>query len=291
MRILLTNDDGVYFPGLHALHKAARALGSVSVVAPISEQSGAAHSISILQPLRVSDVYLDGQFFGRGVNGAPADCVRLAVKELLDEPPDVLLSGINLGANTGFCVFYSGTVAAAIEGGLLGIPSMAVSLQSSTQGGTRAPTAGGSDAPDFDLAAYVAVRLLDVLAEANANASGSPVVLNVNIPALPRSKLKGIRITHQGRTGVEEGFVRRKDPRGRDYYWIDEERGGGAAAGPGEQDKIGTGNTPISGACPHFASEDMQALQEGYVSVTPLQCDLTNRGLCQHLHERKWKLF
>lgn len=231
-------------------------LGKVSVVAPVSEQSGVAHSITLVHPLRVREVHIGGRFVGLGVNGAPADCVRLAVMELLDEPPDIVLSGINGGLNTGFNVLYSGTVAAAMEGGLLGIPSMAVSLEHGAK-------------PDFDLAAEVAASLIHLLKAARNAAGKDPVVLNVNIPGIAREQMKGVRITRQGRSGAEEGFIRRKHPRGGYYYWIGEE----------QRERVPAEH------------EDMQALRQGYVSVTPLHCDLTCRALYARLRRRKWPLF
>ncbi len=256
MHILLTNDDGIHSPGLLALRRAAEKLGKVSVIAPISEQSAIAHSITLAHPLHVREVHVGGDFIGLGVNGTPADCVRLAVKELLKTPPDFVISGINPGMNVGFNVLYSGTVAAAMEGGLLGFPSMAVSLRRSAK-------------PDFDLAAEVAIRAVEILKDAQRSARGEPTVLNVNIPAVPRAQLKGMKLTRQGRAGAGEGFIRRRHPRGGYYYWMSEEHPDDVTAN----------------------EVDLQALREGYVSVTPLHCDLTSRPLFSRLRKRTWKLF
>jgi 5'-nucleotidase len=258
LHILLTNDDGVHFAGLHALWRAVRELGKVSVVAPMTEQSGVAHSITLTEPLHVRKVRVGGEFSAFGVTGAPADCVRLAVKELLDEPPDVVMSGINWGINAGMSVFYSGTVAAAIEGGLLGIPSMAVSLQRVAK-----PSA------HWRIAAEVAVRAMAILKAAQKGAKGEPVVLNVNVPGLPREQLKGFRLTQQGARGAEESFIRRKHPRGGYYFWT---------------------SGDLKYHTPH-EEDDLHALNEGYVSVTPLHCDMTCRSLYGRLRRRKWTLF
>jgi 5'-nucleotidase len=255
LHILLTNDDGIHAPGLMALHKALRTQAKVSVVAPLTEQSGVAHSLTILQPLRVKDVHLEGRFFGHGVTGAPADCVRLAVKEILDDRPDYVISGINIGANTGLCVFYSGTVAGAVEAALLGIPAMAVSVEV-------------DESLDMDFVAETAVKTLDILKAAHRAARKKAVVLNVNIPAVARGELNGVRITRQGRYGAEEGFERRRDPRGRAYYWISEE--------PAER-SVEKG-------------DDMEALLAGYVSVTPLQYDLTDQALHEQLSGGTWRI-
>src|SRR5579872_1602068 len=148
MRILLTNDDGIYAPGLEALHDELLRLGTVDVVAPSVEQSGVSHSITYLEPLLVQDVFRDGKLFGHGVRGSPADCVKLAMLQICNTPPDLVVSGINAGANTGINVLYSGTVAGAIEGAFFGITSIAVSLAS-------------CENPDYQRAARLAVPLIE----------------------------------------------------------------------------------------------------------------------------------
>lgn len=247
MRILLTNDDGIHAPGLRALHNAVQSVGEVFVFAPTTEQSGVAHSITLLTPLRAHRLKTPGGLEGMAVDGAPVDCVRLAVKELVDPPPDVVISGINIGANEGLNAFYSGTVAGALEGGLLGVPSMAVSLEY-------------TDSPHFDVAGEWTLRALDLLRRIT---SPRAPVLNVNIPALPAEKIKGLRITRQGLYGADEGYEHREDPRGGSYYWIrpDTDR---SRAEPGD---------------------DVHALHEGYVTVTPLQRDLTDHDLLNSLRD------
>jgi len=249
VRILLTNDDGINAQGLSALRRAVAGLGEAAVVAPDMERSGVAHSITLAQPLRIRKVYHGEEFFGYGINGAPADCVKLACREILDSPPDLLLSGINLGANVAINILYSGTVAAAIEGGMLGVPSIAFSL-------------GETERPDFGEAAAIARQVLDRLL-----ADGLPphLLLNVNIPGLPRAQVKGIRVTHQSRTSYRELFERRVDPWGRAYFWIT-----GALTRDFEQEP----------------ESDLLALSEGYVSVSPLHWDLTDYRAIPALRER-----
>jgi len=249
VRILLTNDDGINAPGLAALRRAVADLGEATVVAPDMERSGVAHSISLAQPLRIRKAYHGHAFFGYGVNGAPADCVKLACREILDSPPDLLLSGINLGANAAINVLYSGTVAAAIEGAMVGVPSVAFSLAE-------------TERPDFDEAGRVAREVLGRLL-----ADGVPqgTLLNVNIPGLPRSRLRGIRLTHQSRTSYRELYEKRVDPWGRTYYWIT-----GELARDFEREP----------------ESDLRALFDGYVSVTPLHYDLTHFKAIPALRER-----
>jgi len=239
VRILLTNDDGIHAPGLAALREAVEGLGDATVVAPDTERSGVAHSITLAQPLRIRRVQRGDALFGYGVNGAPADCVKLGCDQVLGTKPDLLLSGINLGANAAINILYSGTVAAAIEGALLGIPAVAFSLAE-------------FDNPDFDEAGRVAHELIEQFITAGLDPH---TVLNVNIPGLPRSEIKGVRVTHQSRTGYDDCYEKRTDPWGKAYYWI-----------TGELQR-------------HFEHEpdsDLRALREGYVSITPLHYDLTD---------------
>ncbi|NQT89229.1 5'/3'-nucleotidase SurE [bacterium] len=241
MRILLTNDDGINGQGLAALKRAVAHLGDVTVVAPDTERSGVGHSITLTQPLRIRKVYHGDAFFGYGINGAPADCVKLACSQILEQPPDLLLSGINLGANAAINILYSGTVAAAVEGAMIGIPSVALSLAE-------------TERPDFTEAAHIVSGLLERLL-----AAGLPPrsLLNVNIPGVPRDAVRGVRVTHQSRTGYNDFYEKRVDPWGRTYYWI-----------TGELQQ-------------HYENEpdsDLRAVRDGYVSITPLQYDLTCYG-------------
>ena len=249
MRILLTNDDGINAPGLAALRGAVEGLGEATTVAPDTERSGVAHSITVVQPLRIRRIFHGDRFFGYGINGAPADCVKLGCREILGQPPDLLLSGINLGANAAINILYSGTVAAAIEGALLGIPSVAFSL-------------ADIDQPDFEAAARIVREVLDRVLE-----DGLPprTLLNVNIPGVPRSQIRGIRVTRQSRTQYNDAYEKRIDPAGHSYYWIT-----GDMTRDFEQE----------------ADSDLRALKDGYVSVTPLQYDLTNYGAIPALRAR-----
>ena len=170
MRILLTNDDGIYAPGIAALRKGLSGLGEVAIVAPDGERSAIAHSITLNSPLRVGEVYVGEEFLGFAVDGSPADCVKIAVSEILDDEPDIVVSGINPGTNAGINVLYSGTVAAALEGAILGITSVAVSMELTQK-------------PDFDGAVGLAVKVIGQLIDRKPP-KGS--IFNISIPALPR---------------------------------------------------------------------------------------------------------
>jgi 5'-nucleotidase len=235
VRILLSNDDGYFAPGLEHLAAALTQHGAkITVVAPERDRSGASNSLTLDRPLMVRRAP-NGFLF---VNGTPTDCVHLAVTGLLEEMPDMVISGINLGANMGDDTIYSGTVAAATEGYLLGLPSFAISLTSKT-------------AAHFETAAAVAVELV----ERHAREAAGPWLLNLNVPDVPRESVKGYRVTRLGRRHKAENVIKQKNPRGETVYWVG---AAGAAADAGE----GT---------------DFHAVEAGYVSVTPLQIDLTNR--------------
>ena len=237
MHILLTNDDGIYALGIEALAKRLRQMGKVTIAAPDVEQSAVSHSITLARPLRVWEVTRDESFFGYGVNGAPADCVKLGISALCQQRPELVVSGINLGANVGVDIFYSGTVAAALEAAFAGIPAIAASV-------VLGPNA------DFDVAAEIVCEQISTMPLDHAD----PLVLNVNVPALPRDEIKGVRLTHQCMKGYADSHVRRTDPRGRDYFWLD---------GEIRDDQAGRGT-------------DVEALRDGFVSVTPLKHDLTD---------------
>ena len=194
-RILLSNDDGINAPGLAALYEAMKSAGDVVVVAPDSEKSAVGHAITISDPLRVWDFKKNDEFFGYAVNGTPADCVKIAYWALLKEKPDLVVSGINLGSNTGINAIYSGTVSAATEGTILGIPSFAVSLTTF------------KDA-DFSYAAKFARKLSEDILE-----RGLPkgTLLNVNVPPTEEQGIEGVKITRQGRSNYHEHFDKRVD--------------------------------------------------------------------------------
>jgi len=234
MRILLSNDDGYFAPGLEHLAHALRDRAHVTVVAPERDRSGASNSLTLDRPLSVRRAP-NGFLF---VNGTPTDCVHLAVTGLLDELPDMVISGINLGANMGDDTIYSGTVAAATEGYLLGVPSVAISLASKA-------------AEHFETAAAGAQAFV----ERHASAPAGPWLLNINVPDIERPAIRGYRVTRLGRRHKAENVIREKSPRGETVYWI-------GAAGPAADAGEGT---------------DFHAVESGYVSVTPLQIDLTHR--------------
>jgi len=234
MRILISNDDGYFAPGIEHLAQVLGRSHDVTVVAPERDRSGASNSLTLDRPLTVRRA-ANGFMF---VNGTPTDCVHLAVTGLLDTLPDLVVSGINLGANMGDDTIYSGTVAAATEGYLLGIPAIAVSLTSKA-------------GQHFATAAAVALELV----ERHERAPAGRWLLNVNVPDVPRAALNGIRITRLGRRHKAEDVIPMKTPRGDTVYWV-------GPAGPAADAGEGT---------------DFHAAESGYVSVTPLQVDLTHR--------------
>ena len=205
MRILLTNDDGVYAPGLRALLPELRKLGEVVVVAPATEQSAVGHSVTLLTPLIVQEVLdEDRRPIGWAVEGKPADCVKLALRELLPEMPNVLISGLNAGSNAGINVLYSGTVAAAIEGAFFRVTSIACSLESSRT-------------PDYPRGAALARQVIERILSRKPEPG---TLFNVNVPDLERGPIKGIRTVPQNVAPYQETYNRRTDPRGRVYDLI-----------------------------------------------------------------------
>jgi len=250
VHVLLTNDDGIFAPGIRALYNQLKPVAEVSVVAPDAERSAVGHAITLSDPLRVSEYRFEDGQRGFAVSGTPADCVKIAVCALLEHKPDLVISGINLGPNVGISILYSGTVSGATEGAILGIPSMAVSL-------------GTFSNPDFSVAAGFASDLAFCVAR---NGLPAGTLLNVNVPPLPREKIKGVAVTSQGRSRFIETFDRRQDPRGHTYYWMD-----------GYIELLEAGLTV-----------DTHALDQGYISVTPLSFNLTSQAFLEPL--RAWAL-
>jgi len=234
MRILLSNDDGYFAPGLAILAKTLADVGSITVVAPERDHSGASNSLTLDRPLSVRE---SANGF-RYVNGTPTDCVHLAVTGLLEEMPDMIVSGINLGANMGDDTIYSGTVAAATEGYLLGIPSLAISLTSKA-------------GRHYETAARVA---RDLVERFQKNPLGEPVLLNVNVPDIPYDDLKGLEVTRLGKRHKAEPVIKTTTPRNQTVYWV-------GAAGSAQDAGPGT---------------DFHAVASDRVSLTPLQMDLTH---------------
>lgn len=246
VHILLTNDDGIGAQGLKSLKEAVAHLGRITIVAPERQQSGSSHALTLDNPLRINRIDEDTI----AVDGTPTDCVLLAMRGLIDGRPDLLISGINHGPNLGDDVTYSGTVAAAFEGTLLGLPSIAISLCSWTE-------------LRFEAAKQFAAEIASKVIE-----HGLPpgTLLNVNVPCLEPEEIKGVRITKLGKRIYRDAIVRKTDPRGRDYYWI----GGGL---PTWQKSEGT---------------DFEAIEEGMISVTPLHLDLTDYDAIEEI--RSWNL-
>jgi len=240
MNVLLTNDDGVFAPGIKKLYESLKHECDLYVVAPDSEQSATGHGITLTAPLRVvgENIYCDG---GKAfaVNGTPVDCVKLAVKNLLDLKIDLVVSGINLGENTGCNLIYSGTVSAAIEGYILGIPAIAVSLTTYVN-------------PDFSYAAELIAKIVKLYKNKEIDLSG--MLLNINVPSVPKKEIKGILLTTQGKTPFVEEFKQRTDPSGRSYFWL-------AGKKLNIEDNVKT---------------DEGAILNNYVSITPLQYDMTD---------------
>ncbi len=234
MRILLSNDDGYFAPGLAALAEALSPLAQVTVVAPERDRSGASNSLTLDRPLSLRKAH-NGFYY---VNGTPTDCVHLAVTGMLDYLPDMVISGINSGANMGDDTIYSGTVAAATEGYLLGVPSIAVSLVSEGRG-------------HFDSAAQVVVEMVE---RYRKQPLLQPMLLNINVPDLPFAALQGVEVTRLGKRHKAEPVVKAENPRGQTVYWV-------GAAGTAQDAGQGT---------------DFEAVSRGAVSVTPLQIDLTH---------------
>jgi 5'-nucleotidase len=255
VRILLTNDDGVYAPGLRALRTELQKLGQVTVVAPATEQSAAGHSITLNTPLIVQEILDEqGQPLGWAVEGRPADCVKLALLELLPEPPDLIISGLNAGSNAGINVLYSGTVAAAIEGAFFRRTSIACSLEY-----TKVQPL------DFARGAGLARRVVEQIL---AQQPPTGALFNVNIPSPERGPVRGIRVLAQNVAPYLEQFDRRTDPRGRVYFW----------------------SSPYF-SCPEpHPDTDVIALAEGYITVTPLQFDLTDTTLLRDMGQWEWSL-
>jgi 5'-nucleotidase len=255
MQILLTNDDGIYAPGLRALRKELMKIGTVTVVAPATEQSATGHSVTLLNPLLVSEVFdSDGTtLMGWAVEGRPADCVKLALLQLLPSTPDVVVSGLNAGSNAGINVLYSGTVAAAIEGAFYRHTSIAVSLEYDKK------------ISDFPAAARYAREVIEQILAHNPP-TGS--LFNVNIPVLEQGPIRGVKVMPQNVSVYYEQFDRRVNPRGRTYFWASPEF-----------------------LCPEpHPDTDVTALSESYITVTPLQFDLTDHAKLNEMKAWEWKL-
>lgn len=252
MRYLLTNDDGFYARGLSVLYEELSRDADCLIVAPEVEKSAVGHAITLSRPLMVRRTEKNGSFRGYAVAGTPADCVKIGIRELAGGPIDLVVSGINKGANVGVNVLYSGTVSAATEGVILGVPSLAVSLDTHRDA-------------DFTIAARFARKMAAFIIE---RGPFPHTVFNVNVPALPETEIKGIAVTKQGQNIFRETFEKRTDPRENTYYWL-----GGEAPFPGLEEP----------------DSDAAALQRGLISITPLHYDLTRHDVLADLKIRVQK--
>ena len=248
--ILISNDDGIFAHGIYVLWESMSEIGETIVVAPNTEKSAVGHAITISDPIRIEEVKRSNGFKGFSVNGTPADSVKIAVKSIMKNKPDIIISGINAGANVGQSLLYSGTISAASEGTLLGIPSIAISLDALRD-------------MDFSTSKVVAKKIVNKVLE-----YGLPneTLLNVNIPKDTEGGIKGYQITHQGAIYFKDNFEKREDPRGRIYYWM-------------------TGDVKDTDT---KLESDGVAIKEGYVSITPLQLQMTNFDFIEKLSE--WSL-
>lgn len=251
MNILLTNDDGIFAPGLQALHQRLAARHAVAVVAPDQERSAVGHGITLHHPLRASRVALNAHFKGYAVSGTPADCIKLGMFELLATRPDLVLSGINPGANVGINVNYSGTVAGAKEAALYGLPAIAVSVQ-------------GREVVNFEDAAAFAESLAEMVL-----CRGLPrgTFLNVNIPNVPFCDIAGTVVSRQGNGVFADRFEKRRDPRNRAYFW------------PGSDPQVFADDPDVDGA----------ALEGNFISITPIKCDMTDYDTLERLRRWPWE--
>jgi 5'-nucleotidase len=249
VQILLTNDDGIYAPGLAAMERALKRLGQVTVVAPAIEQSGVGHSITYLAPLMASEAFDGERKRGWAVEGSPADCVKLAIGQFCPAKPDLIVSGINGGFNIGVNILYSGTVAGATEGALFGIPSVAVSLE-------------WDERPKFDRAAALATTLIEqIVAQQDAR---QELLYNINIPTVALERAAEVRVVPMATARWPADFEERRDPKGRRYYWA-------------------TGTPPVT---PTGQTTDLEAIAQGYVTLTPLRIDRTEQQRLETL--RGW---
>lgn len=250
LRILVSNDDGINAKGILHLVKELKKIGEVTVVAPLTEQSAAGHSITMKVPLRVTKHYIDNEFFGYAVNGTPADCVKMGIKNLLKEKPDIVISGINNGSNAAINVIYSGTVSAAREAAIMDVPAIAISVTD-------------HHPKHFEYAAKLSARLAKLVC---ANKLKTGTLLNVNVPDLPENKIKGVMLTKQGRSKWDDYYEERVDPYGSKYYWL-------------------TGQLLIQD---QDDDKDQIALNNNYASITPIHFDLTDYEMFEKM--KSWDI-
>lgn len=238
MKILISNDDGINSPGIIALAEELKKIGEVTIVAPLTEQSAVGHAITMKYPLRVTEVYRDNKLSGYAVDGTPADCIKMGIRNIMNELPDIVVSGINLGSNAAINIIYSGTVSAAREAAIMDVPSIAVSVAS-------------HNAKHFNFAAKFSAQLSKLIVK---NGLPNGTLLNVNVPDVPEEEISGILVTYQGKSKWDDIYEERIDPYGNKYYWLTGKL-------------IETDND---------LKQDHFALKNNYVSVTPIHFDLTD---------------
>ncbi|MCW8805557.1 MAG: 5'/3'-nucleotidase SurE [Ignavibacteriaceae bacterium] len=238
MKILVTNDDGIYSSGIAALADALKEIAEVIVVAPSEEQSAVGHGITMKYPLRVTKYFKNGNFFGYAVEGTPADCVKMGIRNIMGESPDLVISGINHGSNTAINIIYSGTVSAAREASIMDVPAIAISVAS-------------HEVTDFRYAGKIA-KMLALKVKEHELPNGT--LLNVNVPNFPEEEISGILVTEQSKAKWDDIYEKRTDPFGKDYYWL-------------------TGKLV---EVENEKQSDQLAIKNKFVSVTPIHFDLTD---------------
>ncbi len=250
MKILVCNDDGIDSQGIWILAEALKEISDVTVVAPRKEQSAVGHGITMQIPLRVIDYNKNGKFFGYAVEGTPADCVKMGIRNIMKEPPDLVISGINHGSNTAINIIYSGTVSAAREAAIMDIPSIAISVTNHA-------------ATEFSLAAKVAKKLALEIVDKDLPVG---TLLNVNVPDVSEDQIAGVHLTRQGKSKWDDIYEKRTDPYGKSYYWL-------------------TGNLLEVDT---EMETDQAAIRKNYISITPIHFDLTDYDTFERM--KKWKI-
>ena len=250
MRILVCNDDGISSPGIFTLAQSLKEIAEVIIVAPLHEQSAIGHAITMHYPLRVTKHFNYGEFFGYAVDGTPADCVKIGIRNLMNKPPDLVVSGINHGSNTAINIIYSGTVSAAREAAIMDVPSIAISVTN-------------HEVTEFKFAGKVAKLLAKEIAGKYIPLG---TLLNVNVPDVPEKEIAGIKLTKQGKSKWDDIYEKRQDPYGKDYYWL-------------------TGNLL---EVDKDIETDQAAIRKNYVSVTPIHFDLTDYETYNKM--KTWKI-
>lgn len=250
MKILVSNDDGISSEGIAVLAKSLSEIGDVTIVAPQTEQSAVGHAITMQIPVRVNEFKKGGKFFGYSVTGTPADCIKMGIKNIMKEKPDIVVSGINNGSNSAINIIYSGTVSAAREAAIMDVPSIAISVASHVVN-------------DFSYAGKIAQQLVKIIGK---NDLQPGTLLNVNVPNLPENEILGVKLTKQGHTKWDDVFEERIDPYGKKYYWL-----------TGELTNLD-----------NELDRDHFAVLNKYVSVTPIHFDLTDYDMFDKM--RSWHL-